>query len=107
MLTLTDNAVKKVNDYRSSDPSLAGKAFRIFVESGGCSGFQYGFAFDEKRDDDQVVPCGDLQILVDPMSAQYLSGSVVDYVEDLQGAGFAVTNPNAKKSCGCGHSFNA
>lgn len=107
MLKLTDNAVKKVNDFRSHDPNLAGKSFRIFVEAGGCSGFQYGFAFDDKRDDDQVVPCGDLQILIDPASAQYLSGSVVDYVENLQGAGFSVTNPNAKKSCGCGHSFNA
>ncbi|MBI4366099.1 MAG: iron-sulfur cluster assembly accessory protein [Deltaproteobacteria bacterium] len=107
MLTLTENAVKKVKDFRGTDPALGNKSFRIYIESGGCSGFQYGFAFDDKRDDDQVIPCGDLQILVDPASAEYLKGSVVDFVEDFSGAGFTVQNPNAKGSCGCGHSFNA
>lgn len=105
MVTLTEGAVKKVRDYRDQDPQTAGKLFRIFVEAGGCSGFQYGFAFDEKRDGDTVVPCGDLEVVVDPESARVLKGSVIDYIEDFSGAGFSVKNPNAQSSCGCGKSF--
>lgn len=105
MITLTESAVKKVKDYGAGDPALAGKSFRVFIESGGCSGFQYGFAFDDKRDDDQLVPCGDIQVLIDPASAEYLKGSVIDFVEDFNGAGFAVKNPNSKSGCGCGKSF--
>lgn len=79
---------------------------RVFVSGGGCSGFQYGFNFDEElaEGDTEVVNEG-VSLLVDPMSYQYLVGATVDYIEDLQGARFLITNPNAKSTCGCGSSF--
>jgi len=87
-------------------PEAEGKALRIYVGGGGCSGFQYGFTFDDLHDDDSVVEAAaGVKVLVDPMSAQYLSGATVDFVEDLRGAGFVVENPNAVRTCGCGHSF--
>jgi len=105
VIKLTENAVEQVK--RSSDkiPSARGKLFRVYVEGGGCSGMQYGFSFDEKKEDDLVVRFGDVQVLVDPQSILYLKGSIVDYVEDLKGSGFTVKNPNSKGSCGCGVSF--
>ncbi|MBI2943852.1 MAG: iron-sulfur cluster insertion protein ErpA [Candidatus Wallbacteria bacterium] len=106
MLTLTDNAIKKVREFRAADANLAGKSLRIFVESGGCSGFQYGMAFDDTRGDDQVIQAAeDVSVLVDPNSAQYLAEANVDFVETLTGSGFSVSNPTAKSSCGCGQSF--
>jgi iron-sulfur cluster insertion protein len=81
---------------------------RVFVSGGGCSGFQYGFTFDEKIEDgDFCVENHGVQLLVDPMSAQYLMGAEIDYKEDLQGAQFVIRNPNAKTTCGCGSSFSA
>ena len=81
---------------------------RVFVTGGGCSGFQYGFTFDEKIEDgDFCVENRGVQLLVDPMSAQYLMGAEIDYTEDLQGAQFVIRNPNAKTTCGCGSSFSA
>jgi len=107
MVTLTDKAVEKVKDFESSNEKYKGKSLRIFVQGGGCSGFQYGFAFDDKRDDDQVIGGqGDVEILIDPQSAPYLVDSVVDFVEDLRGSGFTVQNPNASGGCGCGSSFS-
>ena len=89
-------------------PDSQGKPLRVFVQGGGCSGFQYGFTFDEKKDGDNVLEQDGITILVDPQSATYLKDSTVDYVEDFRGAGFSVTNPNATGgSCGCGKSFNA
>ena len=80
---------------------------RISVDGGGCSGFQYGFAFDEKvNDDDTVVEKNGATMLVDVTSMQYLNGSEVDYLEGLEGARFVVNNPNAKSTCGCGSSFS-
>jgi len=80
---------------------------RVFVSGGGCSGFQYGFNFDEElADDDTEVVNEGVSLLVDPMSYQYLVGATVDYIEDLQGARFLITNPNAKSTCGCGSSFS-
>ena len=89
-------------------PDSAGKPLRIFVQGGGCSGFQYGFTFDEKRADDAVIQTGGIEVVVDPQSATYLKDAKVDYVEDFRGAGFSVTNPNATGGgCGCGKSFSA
>ena len=79
---------------------------RVYIQGGGCSGFQYGFEFDENRaDDDLAIERGGVTLLVDPMSLQYLLGAEVDYTESLQGAQFVIRNPNAKTTCGCGSSF--
>ena len=108
LLTLTDAAIEKVKFFAKTMPDSADKPLRIFVQGGGCSGFQYGFQFDEKRDGDNVLEQGGISILVDPQSAGYLKDATVNYVEDFRGAGFAVENPNATGgSCGCGKSFNA
>ena len=107
-LTLTDAAIEKVKYFASTMPDSTDKPLRIFVQGGGCSGFQYGFQFDEKKEGDNVLEQGGIQILVDPQSAAYLKDATVNYVEDFRGAGFAVENPNATGgSCGCGKSFNA
>ena len=80
---------------------------RIFVEGGGCAGFQYGLNIDPvKNDGDTIQKFGDLEIIIDPMSAMYLKDSIVDYTDGLQGSGFKVINPNASGGCGCGHSFS-
>jgi iron-sulfur cluster assembly protein len=88
-------------------PENAGKNFRVYVEQGGCSGMQYGMVFDEKRDGDLASEQHGVEILVDPISAQYLRGTVVDFSDALTGGGFKISNPNAKQSCGCGKSFEA
>jgi iron-sulfur cluster insertion protein len=107
MLTMTDKAVEKVLLYAGQMPEAQGKELRIFIQGGGCSGFQYGFTFDERQDGDTIVESGGVKVLVDPMSAPYLAGAKVDFVEDLRGSGFVVDNPNAVRTCGCGHSFEA
>jgi iron-sulfur cluster insertion protein len=107
LLSLTEKAVEKVKYFAGTMPDSAGKPLRIFIQGGGCSGFQYGFTFDEKRENDNVIEAGGIQVVVDPQSAQYLKDATVDYVEDFRGAGFSVTNPNATGGCGCGKSFNA
>jgi len=107
LLVLTDKAIDKVKYFAQSMPDSLNKPLRVFVQGGGCSGFQYGFTFDEKKDGDAVMEQGGITVLVDPMSAQYLKDATVDYVEDFRGAGFSVTNPNATGGCGCGKSFNA
>ena len=79
----------------------------MFVQGGGCSGFQYGFTFDsDKNEDDFEIEAGQTQVLVDSMSMQYVQGATIDYVEDLMGAQFKIKNPNATGSCGCGSSFS-
>jgi iron-sulfur cluster assembly accessory protein len=88
-------------------PENAGKNFRVYVEQGGCSGMQYGMVFDEKRDGDFVSEENGVTVLVDPISANYLRGTVVDFSDALVGGGFKISNPNAKQSCGCGKSFEA
>ncbi|MBI4410862.1 MAG: iron-sulfur cluster assembly accessory protein [Deltaproteobacteria bacterium] len=105
LISLTDNAVAKVKVFKEKMPDAKEKSFRVFVEGGGCSGFQYGFTFDEFRAGDEKVACGDIDVLVDTQSRVYLMGSVVDFVEDFKGSGFTVRNPNSKGSCGCGTSF--
>src|SRR5471030_2233821 len=107
VLVFTDAAAGKVGELirEESNPNLK---LRVFVSGGGCSGFQYGFTFDEKIEDgDFCVENHGVQLLVDPMSAQYLMGAEIDYKEDLQGAQFVIRNPNAKTTCGCGSSFSA
>lgn len=107
MLTITDKAVDKVRFYAEQMEEAVGKELRIYVQGGGCSGFQYGFTFDDHQDGDTVIEAGGVKVLVDPMSLQYLTGATVDFVEDLRGSGFVVENPNAVRTCGCGHSFQA
>jgi iron-sulfur cluster assembly accessory protein len=88
-------------------PENAGKNFRVYVEQGGCSGMQYGMVFDEKRDGDLSAEQHGVEIVVDPISANYLRGTVVDFSDALTAGGFKISNPNAKQSCGCGKSFEA
>ena len=107
LLSLTDAAVAKVKYFAGTMPDSQGKPLRIFVQGGGCSGFQYGFTFDDKKEGDAVIETGGIEVVVDPQSAQYLKDAKVDYVEDFRGAGFSVTNPNATGGCGCGKSFQA
>jgi iron-sulfur cluster assembly accessory protein len=108
LLSLTEKAVEKVKQFASQMPDSAGKPLRIFVQGGGCSGFQYGFTFDDKKENDSEFDSGGVSVIVDPQSAMYLKGSTVDYLEDFRGAGFSVTNPNATGGgCGCGKSFSA
>ena len=107
LLSLTDAAVAKVKHFAGTMPDSQGKPLRIFVQGGGCSGFQYGFTFDEKKEGDTVIETGGIEVVVDPQSATYLKDAKVDYVEDFRGAGFSVTNPQATGGCGCGKSFNA
>lgn len=104
ILTMTPSAAEKVRELlqQENDPGLG---LRIFVAGGGCSGLQYGMTLDEEQEGDTVISQGDFKVLVDEMSAGYINGSEVDYVDSLMGAGFAVNNPNAVSSCGCGHSF--
>jgi iron-sulfur cluster assembly accessory protein len=107
LLQLTDSAVEKVKYFAGTMPDSAGKPLRIFIQGGGCSGFQYGFTFDEKKPDDSVIEQAGVTVVVDPQSAQYLRGCTVNYIEDFRGAGFSVENPNATGGCGCGKSFSA
>lgn len=106
MIEITQRAVEKVRYYAGTMPEAEGKELRIFVQGGGCSGFQYGFTFDDHQEGDTVVEAGGVKVLVDPMSLPYLAGAKVDFVEDMRGSGFVVDNPNASRSCGCGHSFS-
>ena len=105
-LSLTDRAVDKVKDFAAKMPDASGKALRVFIQGGGCSGFQYGFTFDDKRPTDHVVAVRDIEVIVDPTSAAKLHGATVDFIEDFRGAGFSVENPNASAGCGCGKSFS-
>lgn len=103
MISFTETAIAKVHEFSDSMPEAKGKDLRIFIQGVGCSGFAYGFTFDDKRDDDTVVEAGDLHILIDPHSAPHLTGASVDFVDDQRGAGFTVDNPNAPaSSCGSG-----
>ncbi len=107
LLTLTERAIAKVKQFAQSMEGAEGKALRIFVQGGGCSGFQYGFTFDDKHETDTLIEAGDVKVLVDPQSVPHLKNATVDFIEDFRGAGFSVINPNATGGCGCGKSFSA
>ena len=105
-LLFTDSAAAKVKELIDEEGNPALK-LRVFVQGGGCSGFQYGFTFDEEtNEDDTVMEKGGVTLLIDAMSFQYLVGAEIDYKEDLQGAQFVIKNPNAQTTCGCGSSFS-
>lgn len=106
-LVFTDNAAKKVKELIEEEGSPDLK-LRVFVSGGGCSGFQYGFTFEEEvNDDDTQVAKDNVTLLIDPMSLQYLMGAEIDYQDSLQGSQFVIRNPNATTTCGCGSSFSA
>ncbi len=105
-LVFTDAAAAKVSELilEESNPNLK---LRVFVQGGGCSGFQYGFTFDENLEEGDIrVENGGVTLLIDPMSIQYLAGAEIDYKEDIEGAQFVIRNPNASTTCGCGSSFS-
>jgi iron-sulfur cluster insertion protein len=105
-ITVSDAVVTKVGEMltEEGDPNLK---LRIFVTGGGCSGFQYGFAFDDvAKDDDLCVEVGAIKVLVDASSLQYVMGAQIDYEESLEGSRFVIKNPNAASTCGCGSSFS-
>lgn len=105
-LVFSDSAANKVKELISEEDNQALK-LRVFISGGGCSGFQYGFTFDENVDDgDTVVRNQGVDLLIDPMSIQYLTGAEIDYSEGIEGAQFVIRNPNAQTTCGCGSSFS-
>jgi iron-sulfur cluster insertion protein len=106
MINITDNVTEKVLELiqEENNPNLN---LRVFVQGGGCSGFQYGFTFDEdSADDDFVIEKQGIKYLVDAMSMQYLQGSTIDYKSSFEGEQFVISNPNAETTCGCGSSFS-
>jgi iron-sulfur cluster insertion protein len=105
MITISESAQAKIKDLllEENNPKVA---LRTFVQGGGCSGFSYGFTFDEEiNEDDFEIPVDTFKVLVDSMSMTYLTGAEIDYKEDLMGSSFTIKNPNAKTTCGCGSSF--
>jgi iron-sulfur cluster insertion protein len=105
-LIFTDNAANKVLSLIEEEGN-PGLKLRVFVSGGGCSGFQYGFTFDEvQNEDDTVMEKNGVSLLIDPMSYQYLIGAEIDYQENLEGSQFVIKNPNATTTCGCGSSFS-
>jgi iron-sulfur cluster assembly protein len=104
MITLTELAAEKVRALGEQEGRSG--PLRVFITGGGCAGFSYGMAFDEAREDDAVFQQHGVEIVIDPESAPLLQGATIDYVESLTGSGFTIDNPNAVRSCSCGHSFN-
>jgi iron-sulfur cluster assembly accessory protein len=108
MINITATAATKVKGILEQEKSsIPQGGLRIYVQGGGCSGFQYGMVLDEAAEGDQIFETDGIKVIVDPMSMRYLEGAEVDYKEDLMGGGFAIKNPNATSTCGCGHSFQA
>ena len=105
MITLTSRAADRVRQMQEETPE-AGGFLRVLVESGGCSGFQYGMSFDESKDDDTQLESEGVKIVMDPSSLAYMNGSSIDFDDGLQGKGFEINNPNAQSTCGCGKSFS-
>jgi iron-sulfur cluster insertion protein len=106
MITITESAQHKITDLLLEENNNK-LSLRTFVQGGGCSGFQYGFTFDEEQnEDDFEIPVGTFKVLIDAMSMQYMTGAVIDYKEDVMGASFSIQNPKAQSSCGCGSSFS-
>ena len=105
-VSLTKNAVDEIRSLLAKSEN-SGKNLRLYIEQGGCSGMQYGMVFDEKRDGDLISEKDGVNVLIDPVSADYLRGATVDFNDALNAGGFKISNPNAKQSCGCGKSFQA
>ncbi|MGC6425280.1 MAG: iron-sulfur cluster insertion protein ErpA [Lentimonas sp.] len=105
MIKLTKSAVQQIQKL-AAEKASDGQLLRIFVEAGGCSGFEYGMSFDDAKDDDKRLESNGVEFLMDETSLEYLNGSVVDFDDGLNGKGFEVNNPNASSTCGCGRSFN-
>jgi iron-sulfur cluster insertion protein len=106
-LTITESAATRMAALLTEDNQPDQTKVRVFVQGGGCSGMEYGFTFDdEKNEDDWEIPAGSTTVLIDSMSAQYLQSAEIDYVEDISGARFKINNPNAETTCGCGSSFS-
>ena len=106
MLTVTERAVAKLKDLMVKE-GMQDQGLRVRVMGGGCSGYQYELAFDTPREGDKVIEQEGIRVVVDPKSFLFLAGTEIDYQEGLMGGGFAIKNPNAKGSCGCGQSFQA
>ena len=107
LMQLSDGAVQKILSLKSDEANHAQLNLRVYVTGGGCSGFQYGFSFDDVlEEDDTCIEKGGANLVVDSLSLQYLQGSTVDYIEDLTGSKFIISNPNATTTCGCGESFS-
>jgi iron-sulfur cluster insertion protein len=105
-IVFTDNAAEKVGALIAEEDNNNLK-LRVYISGGGCSGFQYGFTFDEEvNEDDTQIENGGVTVLIDSMSVQYLNGAEIDYKEDVSGAQFVIRNPNASTTCGCGSSFS-
>jgi len=107
MINVTTAAASKINELLAEE-SKPGAGLRVFVQGGGCSGFQYGLMIDEGEGDaaaDQVFESNGVRLIVDPISVRYLEGAEVDFVDNVAGGGFTIKNPNAKSTCGCGSSF--
>jgi iron-sulfur cluster insertion protein len=108
MITVTPTAATKINELLAEE-NKGQAALRVFVQGGGCSGFQYGLMIDEGEgqvETDSMIESNGVRLLIDPISARYLRGAEVDFVDNLTGGGFTIKNPNAKSTCGCGSSFN-
>lgn len=105
MITLTPRAAKQVRTMQE-ELNAPQKRLRVLVESGGCSGFQYGMSFDEPKPDDTLLESEGVPLIIDPASFAYLSGSSIDFDDGLHGKGFEIKNPNAQSTCGCGKSFS-
>lgn len=105
MITLTPRAAQQVRSMQT-ETNAPQKRLRVLVESGGCSGFQYGMSFDEPKPDDAHFTSEGIAIVIDPASLAYLNGSSIDFDDGLHGKGFEIKNPNAQSTCGCGKSFN-
>lgn len=105
MITITEAAQTKISEVLAEEGSSS--KLRMFIQGGGCSGFSYGFTIDDaQNEDDFEIPAGATSVLIDSLSLQYLEGAVVDYKDDLEGSRFAITNPKAASTCGCGSSFS-
>jgi iron-sulfur cluster assembly protein len=108
MVTVTESAAAKIKELMAQEPEGEISVLRIAVQGGGCSGFQYALGFDRgPQDGDNEIEMHGVRVVVDPFSAPYLSGSEIDFVDALMGAGFAINNPNVTAACGCGSSFQA
>jgi iron-sulfur cluster assembly protein len=106
MVTVSATAVAKLKDLMAQD-GVEGQGLRVRVRGGGCSGYEYQLGFDTPREGDQIVEQDGVKVVIDPKSLLFLTGSEIDFDDGLTGAGFAIKNPNAKGSCGCGQSFQA